>query len=87
MLFLKTRKGQSQKYFKILGKNTIFNEHPVYDLNRAFFTEDGTLINTKFINNKVNKMASMKNTYTQKIFTGNIFGKLVNCIYNNKNKN
>ena len=25
----KTGKGQSQKYFKILGKNTIFNEHPV----------------------------------------------------------
>ena len=25
----KTEKGQSPNYFKILGKNTIFNEHPV----------------------------------------------------------
>ena len=25
----KTEKGQSPKYFKIFGKNTIFNEHPV----------------------------------------------------------
>ena len=25
----KTEKGQSQEYFKILKKNTIFNEHPV----------------------------------------------------------
>ena len=23
-------KGQSTEYFKILGKNTIFNEHPVF---------------------------------------------------------
>ena len=27
----KTEKGQSQEYFKIFGKNTIFNEHPVVD--------------------------------------------------------
>ena len=25
----KTEKGQSPKYFKIFGKKTIFNEHPV----------------------------------------------------------
>ena len=25
----KTEKGQSQEYFKIFGKNTILNEHPV----------------------------------------------------------
>ena len=25
----KTEKGQSPEYFKIFGKNTIFNEHPV----------------------------------------------------------
>ena len=27
----KTEKGQSPEYFKIFGKNTIFNEHPVTD--------------------------------------------------------
>ena len=25
----KTEKGQTQEYFKIFGKNTILNEHPV----------------------------------------------------------
>ena len=29
----KTEKGQSPEYFKIFGKNTIFNEHPVLQVS------------------------------------------------------
>ena len=34
----KTEKGQSQEYFKIFGKNTIFNEHPVSTYDEIIVT-------------------------------------------------
>ena len=33
----KTEKGQGQEYFKIFGKNAIFNEHPVHNRNYKCF--------------------------------------------------
>ena len=36
----KTEKGQSQEYFKSSEKNTIFNEHPVFDLRKRKCSPD-----------------------------------------------
>ena len=37
-----TEKGQIPEYFKIFGKNTIFNEHPVVKLNTFHDIRAGT---------------------------------------------
>ena len=44
----KTEKGQSPEYFKIFGKNTILNEHPVYKHTR-FPKIINLFLNRKFI--------------------------------------
>ena len=49
----KIQKGQSPKYFKIFGKNTIFNEHPVVPLIHVSAMKDLVRMLVKRVQNKM----------------------------------
>ena len=65
----KAEKGQSPEYSKIFGKNTIFNEHPVFtygcDKHLQKFTFSGRISLSSYVNTSFNLKKSNNRKETQ----------------------